>query len=250
MTSPDNDPERAASSDPVAGGTEPSAAGYEAPPIEDTSGAPDPTLDDTPPQGYTPPPAYNPPPSASAPNYVPPAGYDPPPAYTPVTGYPPSGDFSNPPYPPPPPGFAPPYPDAGSPPPYPTPGYGAPGYGSPGYGTPGYGAPGYGAPGYLPPSPYGGGYPGAEYGYGAPPQSGSNSLAIGSLVASLLAIPLNLLCFTGTIASIVAVVLGIVALNQIKKSGQGGKEMAIAGTVIGALGLIGAFILVVLVAAA
>lgn len=229
MTSPDNEPGGAGSSDSSAAGSEPSAAGYEAPLIEQaqsTPSTPEPGPDDTPPQGYTPPPAYNPPPS-----YVPP---------TPSVDQP--GYFSNPPYPPPPAGFAPPpYPDAGAP------------YVAPGYGTPGYGAPGYGQPSYPPPPPYGaypGGYPGAEYGYGAPAPQGSNGLAIGSLVASLLAIPLNVACFSGTIASIVAVVLGIIALNQVKKTGQSGKEMAIAGIVIGALGLIGAFVLAVLVAAA
>ncbi len=247
MTSSDNGPGGAESSDSGSGGSEPSAAGYEAPPIEQTQSAPstpDPGLDDTPPQGYTPPPAYHAPPS-----YTPAAPtYEPPPAYTPGTGYPPPPDFSNPAYPPPPAGFAPPYPEAGSAPPYPMPGSAVPGYGAPGYGPPGYGA-----SSYPPPPTYGaypGGYPGAEYGYGAAAPQGSNGLAIGSLVASLLAIPLNLLCFSGTVASIVAVVLGVIALNQVKKTGQGGKEMAIAGTVIGALGLIGAFVLAVIFLAA
>ncbi|MBB2993500.1 hypothetical protein FHR72_005010 [Mycolicibacterium iranicum] len=249
MTSPDNDPDRAESSGPASGGSEPSSAGYEAPPIEQTQNpatTPDPAQDDTPPQGYTPPPAYSPP------TYVPPTpGYDQPP-HTPMSGYPPPGDFSGQAYPPPPPsGFAPPYPDAG-PPPYPAPPYPGPGYGAAGYPSPpGYGAPGFGTPGY-PPSPYGAmpnGYPGGDYGYGAPAPQGSNGLAVGSLVASLIAIPLNLACFSGTVASIVAIVLGIVALGQIKKTGQGGKEMAIAGTAIGALGLLGAFVLALLIAA-
>ena len=238
MTSSDNDADRVDPSEPsesAAGGSEPAAAGYEAPSIEQTPNTPDTSIDDTPPTGYTPPPAYNPPPS-----YTPPAYGTPP-----NTGYPP-------------PGFAPPYTDAGSPSPYPAPGYGAqsypppgygtPGYGAPGYGTQGYGTQGYGAPGY--PSPYGA-YPGADYGYGygAPAQQGSNGMAIGSLVTSLLALPLNIACFSGTIASIVAVVLGIVALNQIKTSGQSGKEMATAGIAIAALGLVGALVLIAIVAA-
>ncbi|SRX83445.1 DUF4190 domain-containing protein [Mycolicibacterium parafortuitum] len=187
MTSSDNDPRPAESSDSAPSGSEPPSAGHEAPPIESTSDAPEPSLDDTPAHGYAPPPAYHPP------TYVPP---------TPATGFPP---------------------------------------------------PGYGAPGYPPPPQYGeysGGYPGAEYGYGAPAPQGNNGLAIGSLVASLIAIPLIFACFAGTVASIVAIVLGIIALNQIKTTGQSGKEMAIAGTAIGAFGLLISLILMVIVAAA
>lgn len=230
MTSSDNDADRIESSESAADGSEPTPAGYEAPSIEHTPSAPDTSSDDTPPHGYTPPPAYNPPPSSTPPMYGTP----------PNTGYPAPGDFTSPPYPPPPAGYG-----AQN---YPPPGYGAQGYGAQGYGPQGYGAQSYGAQGY--PSPYGaypGGYPGADYGYGTPAQQGSNGMAIGSLVTSLLALPLNIACFSGTIASIVAVVLGVVALNQIKTSGQSGKEMAIAGIAIGVLGLIGAFVLMAVV---
>jgi Domain of unknown function (DUF4190) len=55
-------------------------------------------------------------------------------------------------------------------------------------------------------------------------------LAIGSLVASLIGI-IPFLCGVG---SIVGIVLGIVALNQIKDSGEGGRQMAIAGIAVGA----------------
>ena len=75
-------------------------------------------------------------------------------------------------------------------------------------------------------------------------------MAVGSLVTSLVAIPLIFACFAGTVASIVAIVLGIIALNQIKTTGQSGKEMAIAGTAIGAFGLLISLVLVVIVAAA
>lgn len=109
------------------------------------------------------------------------------------------------------------YPPAYSPPGYgPPPEYGPP----PQYGPP----PDYGNPPY-PPS-YPGGYPG---GYYPPPDYpvGTNGLAIASLVASFTGF---LCCVVG---SIVAIVLGVIALNQIKQTRQEGYGMAIAGIVIG-----------------
>lgn len=121
----------------------------------------------------------------------------------------------------PPAGYPPAYAPPGHPPP-PSPGQPPP----PGYGPP---APGYGppAPGYGPPPPYPGGYyptyPTPNY----PVQAGTNGLAIASLVAS----------FTGfvgcAIGSIVAIVLGAIALNQIKQTRQEGYGLAVAGIVIG-----------------
>ncbi len=46
------------------------------------------------------------------------------------------------------------------------------------------------------------------------------------------------LCFTGVIGSIVGIVLGIVAMNQIKEKGEGGQGLAIAGIAVGALSLL------------
>ncbi|KWX61767.1 DUF4190 domain-containing protein [Mycobacterium sp. NAZ190054] len=205
MTNSDNDAGRSESSDSAAGGSEPSSAGYEAPPIEESQSSQ--------PPDYTPPPAYNPPPP----------GYDQPPTYTPTAGYPPSGGFPPPDYPPPPAGYPPPYPDAGSPPPYPNPGYGAPGYGGAPYPPP-YGT----MPGGYPPA---GGWTGADYGYGAPAPQGTNSMAIGSLVASCV----GLFCCVG---SILGIVLGIVAMNQIKQTHQDGHGLAIAGIVVGVVTLL------------
>jgi uncharacterized membrane protein len=56
-------------------------------------------------------------------------------------------------------------------------------------------------------------------------------MAIGSLVASLV----GFLCWLGAIAGIV---LGIVALNQIKQTHEEGHGLAIAGIAIGALSLV------------
>src|SRR5579884_1651865 len=140
----------------------------------------------------------------STPSGYPPPAY-PPPGY-PQAGYPPAGG----------------HPPAGGPPP----GYqDASGYGGPSYPPvpPEYGssAGGYG-------QPYPGGYPGPEYpgGYGAPSQSGTNTLAIASLVSSFI----GLLCGIG---SIVGIVLGAVALNQIKQTRQEGYGLAVAGIVVG-----------------
>jgi hypothetical protein len=70
----------------------------------------------------------------------------------------------------------------------------------------------------------------------------TNDLAIASLVAGLL--------WVAWLGSLVAVVLGHVALKQIKQSGgrQTGSGLAIAGLVMGYLG-VGTFALVLLVAA-
>ncbi len=61
---------------------------------------------------------------------------------------------------------------------------------------------------------------------GMPPSAGTNGLAIGSLVLSLL----GLFCGIG---SIVGVILGFIARGQIKRTGQGGDGMALAGIIIG-----------------
>ncbi len=119
-------------------------------------------------------------------------------------------------------------------------GYGAAASSGSGYGTPqeGYGAApqgGYGAPpqgGYGTPQ---GGYGGPPTGgYGTPPggpgQQGTNGLAVAALISGIL----GFLCIT----AIAAIVLGIVALGQIRKTGKKGKGLAIAGIVLGAIWLL------------
>jgi hypothetical protein len=121
-------------------------------------------------------------------------------------------------------------------------------------------------PGYVPPAPsfppppgaYGPppgvyGPPPGAYGpppaYGMPPGYGvpkTNGLATASLVCGLVSLPGYIFCI-GLPLAIVAVVLGIVAITQINKApGEKGKEMAIAGIVIGALGLAGGGALIML----
>lgn len=162
-----------------------------------------------PPPGYSLPP--QPPPPTYTSSYPPPAGFPPPGAYPPPVPYAPPGA-----YPPPLPGGYPPPmaypPPSGYPPPmaYPPPG--------------GYPPPGAYPPPYAYSSPY-------------PDQPGTNSMATASLVCSIVAIPLSLLCF-GFAMSVVGIVLGIIALNQVSGTQQKGKEMAIAGIVVGVLGII------------
>jgi CBS-domain-containing membrane protein len=87
------------------------------------------------------------------------------------------------------------------------------------------------------PHPYGNPYPPA---YGNQPAT--NGMAIGSLVSSLVGIPAYFLCLP-FVGSIIGVVLGIIALNQIGKCHQKGKEMAIAGIAIGGVTLLGSLLL-------
>jgi hypothetical protein len=146
--------------------------------------------------------------------------------------YPPPSGFAGP-SGPPPPGYPPPaYPPPGN---YPPPAYPPPG----GYPPAEYpNAPGYGGPPYPPPSPPGGpaggygqppvgGYPVPGYLTGYGPQTRTNPLAIASLISSCL----GLLCCG--ISAIVGVVLGVVALSQIKQSREEGYGLAVAGIVIG-----------------
>ena len=82
---------------------------------------------------------------------------------------------------------------------------------------------------YAPPPEYGAPYP-TGYGYPAQP-TGTNSLAIFSLVASVV----GLLCGVG---SIIGIVLGTIAINQIKKTRQNGYGLAVAGIVVGVASLV------------
>lgn len=87
-------------------------------------------------------------------------------------------------------------------------------------------------PGFPPPyQPYASA-PYDPYGLGHP--QGTNGQAIGALVAGIIGVPL---CFCG-IPSIIAIVLGILAMNETKRTGQEGHGMALAGVVIGVVGLV------------
>jgi len=104
-----------------------------------------------------------------------------------------------------------------------------------------------------PPSPYPsappepGGYPPPAPGYWPAPQapgfvpvSSTNGLAIASLVLGIL--------WLFWLGSLVGLILGLVALKQIKSRNQGGRGIAIAGVVLGIVGLV--LFVVVLIAGA
>jgi hypothetical protein len=151
---------------------------------------------------------------------------------------PPPGSFP----PPPPPGSFPPPPPPGSFPPPVPPGGPQPGaFPAPPYG-PGGPAPGpYGGqPPYPPPPPF------AAPPYGPSPyyqqpyyNQGYNGLAIASMVLGIL--------WLYWVGSILAVIFGHVALHQISRDGKQGRGMAIAGLVLGYIGL-AALVVVIIVA--
>lgn len=87
---------------------------------------------------------------------------------------------------------------------------------------------------YQPPVNYP--QPGPEGFQTAPNPQKTNGLAIASLVLGIVGI---LFCWCygfGILPSIPGVILGIISLGQIKKNGQGGKGIAIAGLILSILG--------------
>lgn len=108
--------------------------------------------------------------------------------------------------------------------------------------VPPYPSPTYPPGGYPPPPPgYPPPFPSPYQGYGGDPYdpyrqtrpSGTNGQAIGALVASLVGL---LFCMCA-IPSIVGVVLGILAMNETKRTGQEGHGLALAAVIIGGIGL-------------
>jgi hypothetical protein len=64
----------------------------------------------------------------------------------------------------------------------------------------------------------------------APPSASTNGMAIASLVCSLVG------CGCG-VGWILGVVFGIIALRQIKQTGQAGHGLALAGLIVGGIGI-------------
>jgi len=96
-----------------------------------------------------------------------------------------------------------------------------------------------------PPPGYAPGYAaGAAPGVAPQQQGGTNGLAIASLVLGIISIPM---CFL-FLPAVLAVVFGLIALNQIKSNpGQGGRGQAIAGLILGGVSL--AFVIMAIVLA-
>lgn len=112
---------------------------------------------------------------------------------------------------------------------------------------------GYSGPGYPPQ-----GQPGGYYGSGYPPQGypppgyptayrPTNQLAIAALVCGIAQL------FFWLLAAIAAIVLGHMARRQIRQTGEAGDGMALAGLILGYIGLVlgvGIIIAVIAVVAA
>ena len=120
----------------------------------------------------------------------------------------PDENATPPPPPPPPPGYSAPPPAPGYGPPPPAPGYGAP--------PPPYGQ----APsGQAPP-----GYYGMPAGYGV--NTSTNGLAIAALVCSLVGL---FICLPPPLG----IVFGFIGRSQIRRNGQQGNGLALAGIIVG-----------------
>lgn len=125
----------------------------------------------------------------------------------------------------------------GTPPQYPPPPFPDPaGQTPPQYAPPPQQPPpvGYAPPQYVQPPPpqqppYG--YPPPGYGYPPPPSAGTNGLAIASFVLAL--------CWLWGLGAILGLVFGYMGKSQIDRSGgvQGGGGLAIAGIVLGWIGI-------------
>jgi hypothetical protein len=90
------------------------------------------------------------------------------------------------------------------------------------------------APGGQVPPPYGQpygqqSYPPQPYGYGYPPPRRTNGLAIASMVLGIV--------WIYWLGSVLALVFGYVARKQIRERGESGDGMAIAGIVLGWVGV-------------
>jgi hypothetical protein len=119
--------------------------------------------------------------------------------------------------------------DLGAPlPPPGAPGWGAPPPGAPGWGAPPPGAPGWGAP---PPGVPGWGAPPPGYAPMPYPARPANQLAIAALVCACAQL------FFSVLTGIPAVILGHIARRQIRETGENGDGMALAGLILGYVGI-------------
>lgn len=84
----------------------------------------------------------------------------------------------------------------------------------------------------YPAAPPASGYPAAPGYAGYAPAAKTNTLAIVSLISAIVGFVL-----IPFIASLVAVITGHMSLGQIKKTGEQGRGLALAGTIIGWVGI-------------
>ena len=72
----------------------------------------------------------------------------------------------------------------------------------------------------------------------APQSSKTNILAIISLVAGIIALPLFCCWPISMPAALAAIVLGAIGMSQVKKTGEKGHALALAGVILGALAIV------------
>lgn len=118
--------------------------------------------------------------------------------------------------------------------------YGQPQYGQQPYRQPQYGAHQYGTPGYGA-DPYGNPYAAQQYGYppayAGPPQPSGAGMGIAGFVTGLIGLLLCWLPGLGVICAALGVIFGAIGMNQLKRTG-GNPGLAIAGLVLGVLGVV------------
>jgi hypothetical protein len=78
---------------------------------------------------------------------------------------------------------------------------------------------------------------GSWQGGGGTGTAGTDGVAVAALIVGILALLVSWIPVLGAIGGIVALVLGLVARNRIKKSGAGGNGMAVTGIVTGAVSI-------------
>jgi hypothetical protein len=78
---------------------------------------------------------------------------------------------------------------------------------------------------------------GSWQGGGGTANAGTDGVAVAALIVGILALLVSWIPVLGAIGGIVALVLGLVARNRIKKSGAGGNGMAVTGIVTGAVSI-------------
>ena len=131
-----------------------------------------------------------------------------------------------------------------------------PGPGGPGQSSQGQFASGQSPAGQYPPGSYGPGqyapgqYPPGQFGYQpqyfSPAAARNNRVAVWALICGVGQFLLGLTLVGNIVLAIPAIICGSIALKQIRLSGERGRGMAIAGLVLGILGIV-YFLLVLLV---
>lgn len=76
--------------------------------------------------------------------------------------------------------------------------------------------------------------------YAPAPASSTNTMSIISMISSIIGL------FTWGILCVLGVILGHISLSQIKRSGEGGKGMALTGLIVGYIGIAGWIIAAIL----